>query len=207
MKEITIIEKLYDFDELSDSAKETAKREYSENFLSAEEYEYIVLEGLKNHFPHSKELKVQFSLSYMQGDGLNVYGKMELSDAIDYVLKRTTKFQDHIRFFNWLKTLDYYITLPYNQHYCYCTVWKYNYADDIVNCLEIDNYDSGLCDKLDILESFSKEFIFCMQDLCKEYENAGYDYFYDISDDEINEVMINNGYMFYENGTICWFCE
>ena len=99
MKEITRIEKIYDFDELSDNAKETARREYLDHFRDADDYSTFCIDDLaNNHFPNS-DLEVQFSLSSCQGDGFNIYGKMKLSDAIEYVMSKTDKLNPYIRFF------------------------------------------------------------------------------------------------------------
>lgn len=36
--------------------------------------------------------------------------------------------------------------------------------------------------------------------LTKEFEERGYDFFYEISDEDLQECCENNDYWFYENG-------
>lgn len=204
-KRYEVVEKIYDFDELSDSAKENARRNYLDLFHYADDFETFCVDDLaNNHFPNS-DMKVQFSLSYCQGDGFNIYGKMELSDAIDFVLHKTSNFDNkNIRFFKWLKTLGYEIVLPYNNRYGYCCVDHANYAIDIEWLLEYDGYTSDSENHFSMLCDFMEVFKNEIEKLCKEYENDGYKYFYEVEDEEIKETWEANGYEgFYENGEPC----
>jgi hypothetical protein len=48
------------------------------------------------------------------------------------------------------------------------------------------------------IEQFIKE-------LCREYENDGYKYFYEVEDEEIKEMWDVNEYLgFYEDGSPCY---
>ena len=206
MKEITRIEKVYDFDELSDSAKEKARNEYLNYFRCAEDFETFCIDDLaNNHFPDS-DLKVEFSLSSCQGDGFNIYGKMKLSEAIDFVMSKTDKLNENIRFFNWLKTLDYEIELSQNKaRYTYCYVDYSIFAIDIECMLGYDGYTSNNKNHFSMLCKFDKEFKQYIKELCKEYEKDGYKYFYEVDDEEIKEMWESNGYLgFYEDGSHCY---
>ena len=206
-----VVDKIYDFDELTEEAKEKARQIYSDHFKSADDYETFCVDDLaNNHFEHS-DLNVQFSLSYCQGDGFNIYGKVELSDAIDFVLSEcekegTHEFDKQIkRFFNWLKTLGYTIELPQNYRYCYCYISSCNFAFDLIDNLEQDGYTSGNKKHFEMLEEFDAYFKKYVEKLCNEYEQDGYKYFYEIEDEEIKDIWEANGYEgFYEDGTPCY---
>lgn len=199
-----VVEKIYDFDELSDSAKDNARREYLESFRCAEDFETFCKDDLDNYFENS-DIKVQFSLCSCQGDGFNIYGKMKVSEAIDYVLRKTDKLNKNIRFFKWLKTLGYEIELPYNNRYSYCCVDRSNYAIDIEYLLEQDDYTSNAENHFSMLCDFMEVFKDLIEKLCKDYEQDGYKYFYEVEDEEIKDIWEANGYEgFYEDGSPCY---
>lgn len=76
MRKIQVVTdyELYKYEELDSKGKEKAKRKYLDE---QDEYEFtdMVEADTTLVFPNSK-LKVQYSLSYCQGDGLSVYGKL-----------------------------------------------------------------------------------------------------------------------------------
>lgn len=191
-----VVEKIYDFDELSESAKEKARNAYLEDFRDCEFFTEDCLAQLEGLFPNS-DLKVEYSLSYCQGDGFNIYGKMKLSDAIDFVLHKTSNFDNKtIRFFKWLKDLGYTLNLSdYN-----------DFAYDIMDDLEQDGYTSDYENHEKMLSVFNKVFKDLIEELCKEFENDGYNYFYEVEDDEeIKEIWSVNEYLgFYEDGSPCY---
>ena len=80
MEIITREYKVYNFSELSEDAKEKVKQWYLDDDFRPYEFENIYTEDLKYLFNNS-DLKLQFSLSYCQGDGLNIYGKLDLMDV------------------------------------------------------------------------------------------------------------------------------
>lgn len=83
MRKITEIRKLYKFDELSQAAKEKVRDWYLEG---QSELSYIFTDDclirLKELFPNS-DLKVQYSLSYCQKDGFNIYGEIRLDELLE----------------------------------------------------------------------------------------------------------------------------
>ncbi len=211
MKEITRIEKVYDFNELSDSAKETARWEYCEAFRNTDDFTESCKELISKYFPKS-EYEIQYSLSYCQGDGVNIYGKFEVSEAVDFILKKCEEEEKHtfdkqvLRFFNWLKTLGYTIEIPQNYHYTYCIVdQKCNFMFDILYLLDEDGYTSGGDTHAELLSEFDAYFKKYIEAMCKEFETNGYKYFYEVEDEEIIETWLANEYEgFYENGKPCY---
>lgn len=213
MKEITRIEKVYDFEELSESAKEHARERYLHIFHESYMFEEDCIEYIHTFFFPNSDLGIEFSLSSCQGDGLNIYGKMDIKDAVDFVMDECEKEGKHDfdkqikRFFNWLKTLDYTIELPKNPHYCYCYINNCNFAFDLIDNLEQDGYTSGNKKHFEMLEEFDGYFKTYIEKLCGELEQDGYNYFYgtDDLDEEIIDCWESNGYEgFYEDGEPCY---
>ena len=81
MRSVNVTYKIYEFSELSEDVKAKVKEWYLNNFYQNEEFLDICKEELSHCFPKS-DLKVQYSLSYCQGDGLNVYGTLNLKDVL-----------------------------------------------------------------------------------------------------------------------------
>ena len=52
---------------------------------------------------------------------------------------------------------------------------------------------------LDRVNDLCKDY---MCDLCSQFERDGYEYLYNISDEEMDETCEANGYEFYANGKI-----
>ena len=83
MRKIQVVTdyELYKYEELDSKGKEKAKRKYLDE---QDEYEFtdMVEADTTLVFPNSK-LKVQYSLSYCQGDGVSVYGKLAFEDIFN----------------------------------------------------------------------------------------------------------------------------
>ena len=87
MRSVNVTYKIYEFSELSEDVKAKVKEWYLNNFYQNEEFLDICKEELSHRFPKS-DLKVQYSLSYCQGDGLNVYGTLNLKDVLYNLSKK-----------------------------------------------------------------------------------------------------------------------
>ena len=79
MLKFTKTTKVYEYMELSDDAKENAKQWYLNDDPRSYELTDIFMEDIHQIFPNSK-LEVQWSLSSCQGDGVNIYGSVDLHD-------------------------------------------------------------------------------------------------------------------------------
>ena len=79
MLKFTKTTKVYEYMELSDDAKENAKQWYLNDDSRSYELTDIFMEDIHQIFPNSK-LEVQWSLSSCQGDGVNIYGSVDLHD-------------------------------------------------------------------------------------------------------------------------------
>jgi hypothetical protein len=189
MKTIEI--ELYKFTELSENAKSAAIEKEKENseifldFFSDDCNEQISENGFKGN------IKLQYSLSYCQGDGL--------SFSCDYFDNLNALFVE-ILGTEKQKTIDCIINnISFkcdgnNGRYCYA------HRNDIN--LELDNYyvksSSNLDDVISKVESKLRDIYI---DLCKQLEKQGYnDIEYQYSDESIIETLIINDYDFTIDG-------
>lgn len=207
MQIVTREYKVYDFAELSVDAKETAKQWFlDEDELRVETFRDVYEEDLRNIFPHSK-LKIEFSLSYCQGDGLNIYGDLDIDDILNLPNSKWcgNTFDNLIDYFTEkeLRTIRHYIdecgeeiVLPQNCHYTYCFVDRVD-MDEWSEPLWLARF-RHINEKL--IEKLKSYIVKIISHLCKEYENYGYDYLYHVDDEEMKEVCNLNDWKFFENG-------
>lgn len=200
---------VYAFSELSEEAKETAKRWYLDDEFRCQELTSIIQEDVCNIFPESC-LEVQWSLCSCQGDGVNLYGKLDLSDVFSITERKCAPELDWIKDFlskKELKTMEFYmaqykseIDLPINRRYAYCMSDQIDLAEDFQYELE----NMGIRDvNIAVLEKAEKMVKQIISQLCIGYEKICYDYLYEISDEDMEENCEANNYRFLEDGT--WF--
>ena len=209
MEVITREYKVYNFSELSEEAKDTKKKRNIDDDIRPYEFENIYTEDLRYLFNNS-DLKLQFSLSYCQGDGLNIYGKLDLMDVFtairdtehsgDLFEQYKDLFSEHEQ-----KTIEAYmevcgreVELPYNRHYCYCIDDRVDFADDWIESLEYCRYKNI---QIDTIRKMEKLVGRMFENLSGTYEKYGYDYFYNADDEVVNETCEANGWRFLEDGT------
>lgn len=198
MRIVTTETKVYTYDELGNDAKERARSAYLE---TSEPYVFtdMVIADLRGAFPNSN-LNVEYSLSYSQGDGLNVYGNLSAYDLLAFVGDMFT--DKEARTIRAYADECGYIVLPENaMRYSYCFVDRCDVADEWETELEFAcyaNINRNVLSKLQnaVVDVFTK--------LCSQYEEWGYDYFYEITDEEMQEVCDANGYEFTEDGSFYW---
>ena len=209
MEIITREYKIYNFSELSEKAKDKVKQWYLDDDFRPYEFENIYTEDLRYLFNNS-DLKLQFSLSYCQGDGLNIYGKLDLMDVFtairdtehsgDLFEQYKDLFSEHEQ-----RTIEAYmevcgreVELPYNRHYCYCIDDRVDFADDWIESLEYCRYKNI---QIDTIRKMEKLVGRMFENLSATYEKYGYDYFYNADDEVVNEICEANGWRFLEDGT------
>lgn len=207
---------LYEFKELSESAKEEARQWYLNDPFRCEQLTDDFKESfLKYFFPNSK-LDVEWSLSSCQGDGVNIFGNLEFSDVLNYIekwnpfehsiyqnardpgAKLTDKEIKRLRFYtdnshNSIATME----LPRNRRYTYCCATQAEFAADMIDdleCWSVRDIDKKL------IERFEELCISIMQDLCAEMEHFGYKYLYEVEDDEVQEECEANEWYFTSEG-------
>lgn len=214
----TVIEtkEIYTYDELSDSAKETAKQYVLDTYHTPDLFTDLIANDLQIFFGANMKLDVEYSLNYSQGDGLNIYGTINVKTILDFMGSDTAGalsekyagvLTDNEKE-TILKWCDEYcdihyngigiITIPRNlMNYCYCMADSIEFADDWAT--ELHYYD---VEDTDILFKLEKAVQKLFTELCAIYKSWGYDYFYELSDFEMNEICDANNIEFDEDGNV-----
>ena len=189
-KTITRTYEVYEYKELNAEAKEKV-REWYLNGQEAYIFTDMCKEDLKNVFPNS-ELEVEYSLSYCQDDGFNIYGIIYLDEVLEKIADKFTAKE--LKFFEWVfNRYGSTFKMESNRHYCY-----YNdFSEDILSDMEYEHM-RGI--PTATLEKFSKLVGEYLDDLCRGYEKWGYEYFYEISDEDLSEACEVNQWTFTEDG-------
>lgn len=209
MRTITETKNIYKYEELSEEAKEKVKQWYLNDEFRTDNFEEITLEGLYELFKNSKP-KVQFSLNFCQGDGLNIYGKFNLMDIFNAIRNPKNKelfkqyndeFSEHEQ-----KTIEGYmevcgreIELPYNSHYCYCVANEIDFADEWIENLQYYDYKNIDVKTIEKMESLIIEMF---ETLSARYEKIGYDYLYEVDEEEVKDMCEANEWEFLKDGTL-----
>lgn len=206
MRTITATYNIYKYEELSESAKESVKGWYLP--MRNDDFCDYVKHDIKRLFDNA-DVKVQYSLASCQGDGLNIYGEVSAEDIFDCLAKSNeytllAKYADVMTDAE-KDTILYYagycndIELPYNHHYCYCLADRISFADDWFDSLEYEDYENI---QIETIRKFEELVQDIFHTLCKYYENDGYEYLYEISDEEMQELCEANEWEFYIDGTL-----
>lgn len=210
-KEINV----YTFDELKGASREKAIDIISKEILDIRSDETGALkeswlEYLNDIFPNS-DLEVQFSLGYCQGDGVNIYGDLNLFDVSDYLEKKgkvSDKITEYIKLIK-QENIHIDINTTRNDRYSYCKA--HELKGDIIEELsyQLITWVGILEAEIDYkeLEKFERDVITMLEDLCIEFEKDGYKYFYECDEDEIEYYINDMEYMFLENGSIYNSCD
>ena len=206
MRTITTTHNIYQYHELSDSAKQKVKYEYLP--MRNDDFCDYVKHDIKHLFDDA-DVKVQYSLNSCQGDGVNIYGVVSAEDIFNALAKSGdyTLLEKYADFMTDAEkdTILYYadycndIELPYNRHYCYCLADYISFADDWRDSLEYEDYENI---QIETIRKFEELVQDIFHTLCKDYENGGYKYLYEISDEEMQELCEANEWEFYIDGTL-----
>lgn len=196
MKTVTVEYEVYTYEELSEQAKEKVKKWYLEG-QDPEIFSDICKSNLQYLFPES-ELDVQFSLSYCQGDGLNIYGTLYLDEVLVHLKEHFTDKEQ--RFFTWL--FNYFgaaYSLEENRHYCYCLCSRQSYFNEYIDQMEYNDFRNIPYDLFEKAETLYKNYL-CK--ICSQFEDDGYEYFYEVDDETLSDHCYANDYIFLADGTI-----
>ena len=207
MKTVSVEYNVYKYNELSAEAKEKVKQWYldgQEPFIFTEDCKM----DLYNLFGKNN-LDVQYSLSCCQGDGFNIYGKIDAESIFNCLENHNggtqlAKFEDALTEKEKKTILAYAeecgaIELPMNRNYSYSLADYIDIEEEWVWKLEYADYSNI---NVDVLHKFEKLVRGIFHTLCKTYEDWGYKYFYEIEDKELEEICEANEYEFLEDGTI-----
>ena len=207
MRTVAVEYKIYKYNELSAEAKEKAKEWYlqgQEPFIFTENCKM----DLDNLFGKNK-LDVQYSLSCCQGDGFNIYGEIDAENIFNCLErhnggKQLAKFEGTMTDKEQKAILAYAevcgaIELPMNRQYCYSLADYIDIVEEWVWRLEYADYRDI---NVEALQKFEKLVRGIFHTLCKAYEDWGYKYFYEIDDEDMEELCDANEWEFMEDGTI-----
>ena len=189
----TVELKVYKYSELSEKAKEKVKNWYMELPERGCEFDFDIEQELEAKFPNSC-LKYQYSLNSCQGDGFNIYGKMDMKDAlknINLIVKEKVG--------EYIDACGFNIDIPMNLNYTYSKANDISFADDMIDYLIDNGYEN--IDK-ELIYKFEKKTKEMIEAFDKKKEKEGYDFFYNISEEDLNEFCNENDYEFYEDGTM-----
>lgn len=195
MRKVIEEKTVYLFSELSDEAKEKVRNWYLENqdtYIFSEDCK----EELNEIFPNS-ELDVEYSLNYCQGGGFNIFGNLDIDDFIVYAGEYLSSKQ--IRLLKFIaKEFSRCIKLPRNPRYGYCYVDTIDFSGEVICWMEDCKFRDIPEAEIEHIECVIKEII---KEICKEFEDNGYKYFYEISDEDLEEACDANCWEFLEDGS------
>lgn len=208
MRTITKHYQVYKYNELSEDAKEKVKQWYLDGQL-AEFFTKDCMEDLYNLFGEN-DLEVQYSLAYCQGDGFNIYGTINAENIFSCLENNNggcqlEKFKNVLTDKEKRTILNYQsecnnIELPYNNRYCYSLSDRIDIANDWEYDLEW--YSAYKNINVKVLEKFEKLVRDIFSTLCASYEEAGYEYFYEVSSEDLQEYCNANEFEFYQDGKL-----
>jgi len=197
-KEFTV----YKYNELSEDSKEKVKQWLLDDDLRNELLHEDITEDLKYLFPKS-ELKVHYSLEYCQGDGLNVEGKLSLYDIINK-LKYTDKEKRTLKFY--FDNSENSYTFESNRRDGYsCKFIDRKFIGDAAN-ESVEELQSRAFKNINksLLTNFYDDMLDYFEKYESKWEDIGYKYLYEISDEEAEEECNANDYEFFADGRCDW---
>lgn len=207
---------LYSYGELSDEAKERVKQWYINNPLRSEDLTDQFRESFVRYFFPNSKLDVEWSLNSCQGDGVNICGELQLLDVLDFI--ELWNPDEHREWHTYcplgeftpkeIRRLRHYIgydhqsvytaSLPSNQRYSYCVAdCMGEFAEEMVGDLE---YWEWRDIHKELVKRFQDVVIKIISGLCKEMESYGYDFLYEVSDEEVAEMCEANKWTFTADG-------
>ena len=215
MRTITKIINLYNFDELSEKAKEkvlNTERDklYNEHCNNLDDF---ICDCLYNY--GMEDAKYNYSLSYSQGDGvcfynINLFSYTRLTSKDNNI--KLNKFE--IEALTLLNEKEYKLLLQYlNDGYNIKIVKNYsNYCHSHTCSLEEEYYYNDDAEEENKMNNFiydlKKKMENIYYNMCYEIERLAYNYIENISNDEITEninILQNDcGLMFLEDGSYCY---
>lgn len=191
---------VYNYCELSDAAKDTVKASYLESARTPKELEDMLRYELGDRFERSL-LSVNGDFSCCQGSGVNIEGSLEFSDIlqIEEICNKFTEKENRALYFYfegcYIKPYEFYENREYS--YSCKHIDRQYLAPHIMYELE-ENHVSNI--NTDLVERVSDAILDYMENLEKDFYDWGMGYFYEISDEEMEEISNENGWEYLEYG-------
>lgn len=167
--------KVYTFSELSEDAKEEAKRWYMSDETRSEDFTLYLESDVGCVFPNS-DLNVQCSLNSCQGDGVNIYGSVNLEDiftlpgsgrAPEFDWSQGYLSEKEIRTMrSYMSAYRNFVEIPQNKSYTYCMADSIDLAEDFRYELEYMGFRDI---KVEILKKAEKLVKQIFRQLCMQF--------------------------------------
>lgn len=180
--------KVYKYEELSNEAKKEVKDFYL-SLMDAEDFSSNCKEYLKETYG-IENLEVGFSLRYSQGDGVCMYGDIQTynDNFFEIITKRLSNEEKELfkKYF-----LEFKLEKRNN---------RYSHSRTVSIEIEKEEYENKEIETIfDIVAENVEQWYFKE---CKEMEENGYKFFYEIADEELKEYCEANDYEFTEDGKL-----
>lgn len=189
---VTITKKinLYEYNELDEKAKEQAKQDFLEIRceLDGDMFTEIAMEIVGNYFQFTDGLEIQYSLASCQGDGVNIYGKFDLQN---------------VEGLEWLKSEVDSFELKQNYIYCYSlkSQTETETVDEIISEFEhVSDKEIADWQVMEIRKMVETVFE-KLKKAEREIEEYGYEFFYEVSDEEMAEYSDSCEVLYLVDGT------
>jgi hypothetical protein len=226
MKQVTVVYDVYNFDELSEKAKEVVKDNLSEVIIR-DRFEWLksdLEESLKACYDIDGD--IFYSLTSSQGDGLyfdsddlmtkpfyDLMMKMVEDNNSSVEDKATIKAVVKV-FYDHRSNLQVYTKHDHYNRYAYASKRDINIdvLDEVVledlrglKVFEDLSKDKAIADSRHafdmLLATFEKVVTRAYLKICKDYEDIGYKV-YEVSDEDIKDLIQSNDYVFHSDGRI-----
>lgn len=206
MRTITTTKNVYKYDELNTKAQERVMEWYVANYRTPELFSEMLADDLEIVFGEN-DLDVEYSLSNSQGDGLNVYGSISLTQILDEA-ERCSWLTYFDAFRNCFTADEKALIRRYAEDYDTVNIprntsnmYHYCHADHIDYVYDYMTVAGDGAD-VDLLNRVNAALISLFSELCASYEEWGYEFLYDVDDDTLSEVCEANGWEFTEDGEL-----
>lgn len=186
----------FTFDQLSEAAKENVRHWYTNQSDYLERFQEDCENELRDHLPNS-DLKIALSWLCCQGDGVNVYGRVNLDDFIPHwdvseKEKRTMRFYCS-------KGLYYYDFTGHNRYSYSCKFMDIDAIGDTVNDFVDELYNLRNVNA-ELIKRFYSDMFDFFQELDDAIRDGLYDYIYNPSDSDISDFCDANKIYFDVDG-------
>lgn len=206
---VTTEYKIYKYNELSDKAKKNVKEWYLKSFHDADFFTEYCENDLHNLFGKNS-LHVQYELNYCLGDGFNIYGKISAESIF--------KCLENHNGGTWLEQFENVLTdkekriilhyaeecgeieLPENNRFAFSLADRIYIVYDWT--FQLETYSAYRDINKEVLKKFEQLVRDIFSVLCKSYEKIGYEWFYEVDDEEVEKMCEANEYEFLEDGSL-----
>jgi hypothetical protein len=191
MKTLTKTVTAYTFNELNETAGQNAKRIILEKERTSDFFTEDLIETLKEKFGLYC-LTPLYSLSSCQGDGLCLNGNIYFSELFENDKFKKIAFKGiHHKQVQSVRDDFYQIDFIHKGRYCFA------------ESVSIESIDYPSNDKkMEIAGKIMANVKSWYLSFCRQWEQRGYDYFYEISDGDMEDICKSYDYLFTQEGML-----